>query len=127
MPSHSIYIVACSVILAIGLQSGSTYAFTGSNFAVRPASIVASSPSSTRTSIFSTPTPENEGDSQQQQLDAFVDPLSANKPSAPAATEEANYPIDLPSPILLASSMILAIIGVGKRKRNDTTCGIIRG
>ena len=121
MPSYSIFLVACSVILAISLQSGSTHAFTGSNFALRSASIVASSPASTRTSIFSTPTPENEGDAQQQQLNAFVDPLSANKPSAPAVVEEKNYPIDLPSPILLASSMVLAIIGVGKRKRNEMT------
>lgn len=118
MSSYSMFLLACSLILAIGLQSGSTHAFTGNNFARRPALAASPSasiapPSSRKTAIFSTPPEsETEGDAQQQQLDAFVDPLSANKPSTPEP-EGTSYPIDLPSPILLASSMILAIVGVG--------------
>ncbi|KAG7374142.1 hypothetical protein IV203_013237 [Nitzschia inconspicua] len=34
-------------------------------------------------------------------------------PKSSTTTEETSYPIDLPSPILLASSMILAIVGTG--------------
>ncbi|VEU33709.1 unnamed protein product [Pseudo-nitzschia multistriata] len=108
MLRYSIIFVACSFILG-------THAFTSNSFAGLQAiaasrSSTIASPFSKRTKIFSTP-PEGE-DFQQQQLDAFDDPLSANKPSTP---EEGNtsYPIDLPSPILLASSMVLAIIGVG--------------
>ena len=33
---------------------------------------------------------------------------------APVSEEEASYPIDLPSPLLLATSMVLAITGTGK-------------
>mmetsp|Transcript_14602 Transcript_14602/g.40582 ORF Transcript_14602/g.40582 Transcript_14602/m.40582 type:complete len:167 (+) Transcript_14602:105-605(+) len=112
MSRHSVCTVALSLILALCLQAGSTQAFTGNNIA-RRAAFAASSSASRRTTIFSTP-PEsdNGGDAQQQQLDAFADPLSTNT-AATSAPEETSYPIDLPSPILLASSMVLAIIGVG--------------
>ena len=34
-------------------------------------------------------------------------------PPTPVEPEETSYPIDLPSPILLSASMVLAIIGTG--------------
>eukprot|EP00536_Pseudo-nitzschia_multiseries_P004104 jgi/Psemu1/302363/fgenesh1_kg.67_\ len=109
---QSILVAAWSLILAVGFLSEGIQAFTGVNVA-RRAVFAGSLSASRKTAIFSTP-PESESgsDTQQQQLDAFVDPLSANKPATPAP-EGTSYPIDLPSPILLASSMVLAIIGVG--------------
>ena len=95
-------------ILAIGLFSESTLAFS-SNFQGR-----ASISQSRTTGIFSTPQDGDEPDAFE--LDAFADPLTSNKPPAPVETSETSYPIDVPSPILLASSMVLAIIGVGKQQ-----------
>ena len=124
MSRCSIFLLASSLLLTISLQSSSTHAFT-SNFQQRQG-VVAASLSSTQdlqravsktsrtTLIFSTP-PENE--SGGDPLDAFGDPLQSNKPPASTSTpEDKNYPIDLPSPILLGSSMILAIVGVGKNR-----------
>lgn len=106
MARQCVFVLAWSLILATALFSGSAHAFT-SNFGQR-ASVV--SVSAKTTQIFSTP-PENE---EEQGLDAFADPLTANKPPVPDSTPEGtSYPIDAPSPILLASSMVLAIIGVG--------------
>lgn len=106
MARQCVCVLAWSLILATALFSGSAHAFT-SNFGQR-ASVV--SVSAKTTQIFSTP-PENE---EEQGLDAFADPLTANKPPVPDSTPEGtSYPIDAPSPILLASSMVLAIIGVG--------------
>jgi len=124
MSRYGVFILAWSLLLAIGLQSSSTHAFA-SNFQ-RPGVVAASLSSSSRTQnprkeaagasrtvIFSTP-PESEGGDQ---LDPFSDPLSSNKPPASTSTpEDTSYPINLPSPILLGSSMILAIIGVGKQE-----------
>lgn len=109
MARQCVFVLAWSLILATALFSGSAHAFT-SNFGQR-ASVV--SVSAKTTQIFSTP-PENE---EEQGLDAFADPLTANKPPVPDSTPEGtSYPIDAPSPILLASSMVLAIIGVGKQQ-----------
>lgn len=105
MARFVVSLFAWSLALTIGLQSGRTVAFTTN--IQRPA---ASLSSSRTTVVFSTP-PENEG---RDGMDAFADPLSSNKPPVPASTSEGtSYPIDVPSPILLASSMVLAIIGVG--------------
>lgn len=102
MARQCVFVLA--LILAIALFSGSTDAFT-SNFHRRASTVLVS----TSSKIFSTP-PESE----EQGLDAFSDPLTANKPPVVDSTPEGtSYPIDVPSPILLASSMVLAIIGVG--------------
>ena len=112
MARQCVFILAWSLILATALFSGSTHAFT-SNFHQRAPVVSVSASTSKATKIFSTP-PENE---EEQGLDAFADPLTANKPPVPDSTPEGtSYPIDAPSPILLASSMVLAIIGVGKQK-----------
>ena len=60
-----------------------------------------------RTILFSTE------ESESEKSDKAVVP---EQPSAPVAQEpeSTSYPIDLPSPILLSVSMILAIIGTGK-------------
>jgi hypothetical protein len=39
---------------------------------------------------------------------------AAKRQAAENGSAEAKYPIDLPSPILLASSMVLAIVSTGK-------------
>jgi hypothetical protein len=39
---------------------------------------------------------------------------SVSKPPAPVEPEGTSYPIDLPSPLLLSVSMVLAIAGTGK-------------
>ena len=52
--------------------------------------------------------------SQKKEEEAVV---SSSSSSAAAVEEETtSYPIDLPSPILLASSMVLAISSTGKKK-----------
>ncbi len=112
MARQCVFILNLSLILAIALFSGSTDAFT-SNFHRRASVVSISTSTSKTTKIFSTP-PESE---EEQGLDAFADPLTANKPPVPDMTPEGtSYPIDAPSPILLASSMVLAIIGVGKQQ-----------
>ena len=105
MTRNNCFLLALSLILTIGLQSGGTHAFTR-NFQ-RNGIATASIPLSKSIKAFSTP-PENNGD-------AFADPLSSNKPVSSPEPEGTSYPIDLPSPILLSSSMVLAIIGVGKQ------------
>ncbi len=108
MARHSLLVFVWSLILAIGLFSGSTHAFSSN---LGPVASVTTA-QSRKTVAFSTP-PENE-EPDAFDLDAFADPLTSNKPPAPVDTSEGtSYPIDLPSPILLASSMVLAIIGVG--------------
>lgn len=112
MARHGVFVLACSLIFAIGLLSGSTHAFT-TNFQ-KGAAVSPSVSSPSKTVIFSTP-PESEEGSVP---DAFADPLVSDIPQvSDPAPEGTSYPIDVPSPILLASSMVLAIIGVGKQER----------
>jgi len=51
--------------------------------------------------------------------------VSNNNASSSSAVEEeaTSYPIDLPSPILLATSMVLAISSIGKKK--DALCIVV--
>ena len=99
---YSIFVTVWTLLLTIGLQSRSTSAFTtsttSSNFQMAR--------TTTKTVFFSTP-PERE------ESDPFADPLRSRTSSSEVVTTK--YPINLPSPLLLASSMILAIIGTGKR------------
>lgn len=109
MARQSVFVCTWSLILAIGLFSESSHAFS-SNFQRRASAVSASMSRSKTTAIFSTP-PDGE---ESEGLDAFSDPLTANKPPVPDSTPNGtSYPIDVPSPILLGSSMVLAIIGVG--------------
>ena len=111
MVRNSVFVLAWSLFLAIGLFSGQgAHAFT-SHFHPRASAVSAST--SKTTMVFSSP----EDVEQEEGLDAFADPLTANKAPVPDSTPEGtSYPIDVPSPILLASSMVLAIIGVGKQQ-----------
>ena len=105
MLRYSIFLLAWSLILTIGLQSGTTHAFS--------TNLQRQGATSRVTVRFSTP-PESEGGNE---MNAFADPLSNNKPPVSASTpERTSFPIDLPSPILLSGAMVLAIIGVGKKK-----------
>mmetsp|Transcript_8792 Transcript_8792/g.21464 ORF Transcript_8792/g.21464 Transcript_8792/m.21464 type:complete len:160 (-) Transcript_8792:4379-4858(-) len=105
MTRSGVFLLAWSLILTIGLQLGRTHAF--SRDLQRNSLAKAPVPSSKTTMMFSTP-PERDD------FNAFADPLSSNKPPISASEPEGtSYPIDLPSPILLASSMVLAIVGVG--------------
>ena len=55
---------------------------------------------------------------EDQQAPVIPDPSMASTP-VNGEEEGAPYPINLPSPLLLASSIILAIAGVGKFKRTS--------
>ena len=111
MARYGVLVLAWSLILAIALFSESTHAFNSNLGSVVSASLS----TSRKTVVFSNLDEEAEPDAFE--LDAFADPLTSNKPPAPARTSEGtSYPIDVPSPILLASSMVLAIIGVGKQQ-----------
>ena len=60
--------------------------------------------------LFDSPTSEPEIDTESQSSSVVT------SPSPPAEYEEsAPYPIDLPSPLLLATSMVLAIVGTGTK------------
>jgi hypothetical protein len=59
-----------------------------------------------KTAILSTP----EEDSDVP----VVETPAAATPAVPEPEEESKYPIDLPSPLLLSTSMILGIAGTGK-------------
>ncbi len=48
--------------------------------------------------------------------------LPSKQLSSSSAVEQLSYPIDLPSPILLATSMILAIVGTGTVPMNVRCC-----
>jgi hypothetical protein len=58
-------------------------------------------------------------------LDAVVSRAELTTPPTPtslsptAVEEPSSYPIDLPSPILLAASMLLAIVGTGVRQMKE--------
>mmetsp|Transcript_766 Transcript_766/g.842 ORF Transcript_766/g.842 Transcript_766/m.842 type:complete len:165 (-) Transcript_766:334-828(-) len=106
---HSIFVAVWTLLLlTIGLTLKSTNAFTtsmstsSSNF--HKARTATTTTTTTTTVIFSTP-PERE------ESDPFADPLRSRTSSSEVITTK--YPINLPSPVLLASSMILAIIGTG--------------
>ena len=58
---------------------------------------------------------EEKAAAQQQQMMGAA--ASASSSSSAVDEETTSYPIDLPSPILLALSMILAISSTGKKKR----------
>jgi hypothetical protein len=60
-----------------------------------------------KTAIFSTP--EEPGSSPNA-----VETPEAAAPAVPEPEEENKFPIDLPSPLLLSTSMILGIAGTGK-------------
>jgi hypothetical protein len=57
------------------------------------------------TSLFSTDDTVEESESSEK---------SVSEPPAPVEPEGTSYPIDLPSPLLLSVSMVLAIAGTGK-------------
>ena len=113
---YGILLLVWSLLLTIGLQSSSTHAFTTSNFHRQHGIVTTATRTTTttegfgkiRTVTFSTPSEDEES------RDPFADPLQ--KKSSPSSEEETttSYPINLPSPILLGSSMILAIVGTGK-------------
>jgi hypothetical protein len=68
--------------------------------------------------IFSSPEDELTSDTSGEPQSSPSAPTAVATPPTPAATdEESSYPIDLPSPILLAASMILAIVGTGTNER----------
>jgi hypothetical protein len=54
--------------------------------------------------------------SQKKEEEAVV---SSSSSAATVEEETTSYPIDLPSPILLASSMVLAISSTGKKRRTN--------
>lgn len=66
--------------------------------------------------LFSTPPSEEEDSTSNASMKASVPavPPTPTIASREAPEASSSYPIDLPSPLLLASSMILAIVGVGK-------------
>jgi hypothetical protein len=119
---YGILLLVWSLLLTIGLQSRSTYAFTASNFH-RQQGIVTTATATTKgfgkirtatkTINFSTPS-EDEESSPEVSSDPFADPLQKMSSSSSSEETTTSYPINLPSPILLGSSMILAIIGTGK-------------
>jgi hypothetical protein len=119
MARHGVFLLAWTLILAIGMPS--TLAFTGN----LPRTVGVTTTTSPRsTLVFSTP-PESEGGDEI--TSAFADPLSSNIPQVSESKQEGtSYPIDVPSPILLASSMVLAIIGVGKKPKTRIYCIIIQ-
>eukprot|EP00984_Skeletonema_dohrnii_P009844 scaffold3790_cov155-Skeletonema_dohrnii-CCMP3373.AAC.2 len=62
---------------------------------------------------------------EQKAAPAAAAVVSSNSASSSSAVEEEElqaYPIDLPSPILLATSMVLAISSIGKR--SEWMCSI---
>lgn len=63
------------------------------------------------TTIFSSPIDEDNKNSVEAASPDFGTPAAPKK--VVADLEGTQYPIDLPSPILLATSMILAIVGTG--------------
>jgi hypothetical protein len=68
--------------------------------------------------LLSAPQSNDKDDDLTRAKDAMNTPMSVvaptTRPSSLIEPEKSSYPIDLPSPLLLASSMILAIVGVGK-------------
>ena len=112
---HGILLLVWSFLLTIGLQSSSTHAFTTSNFHRKDGIVTTATTRTTttegfgkiRTVTFSTPSEDEES------RDPFADPLQ-KKSSSSSEETTTSYPINLPSPILLGSSMILAIVGTGK-------------
>ena len=56
-----------------------------------------------------------------EKADGGVETPVASSLSGASQVEEKPYPIDLPSPILLATSMVLAIVGTGTLCR-DKVC-----
>jgi hypothetical protein len=61
-----------------------------------------------RTALFSSPP----GD--EDKIDVVApEATTTSAPPTPSEPEGTSYPIDLPSPLLLSTSMILAIIGTG--------------
>lgn len=68
--------------------------------------------------LLSTPQSNNEDDATRsiESMSTTVSnvPTPTTRPPTTKEPEKSSYPIDLPSPLLLASSMILAIVGVGK-------------
>jgi len=65
--------------------------------------------------VYSSPNNEEKADG------AIELPAVVNTSASPSGTnvEEKPYPIDLPSPILLATSMVLAIVGTGTKFRHN--------
>ena len=122
---YGILLLVWSLLLTIGLQSSSTHAFTTSTFHRQHGIVTTATTRTTttegfgkiRTVTFSTPSEDEES------RDPFADPLQKKSSLSSSSSEETttSYPINLPSPILLGSSMILAIVGTGKciYKRTD--------
>jgi hypothetical protein len=120
MSIKSFGMTASLIFLAVMLVSQqATDAFVSQGTRRTPAcKISGSSPSifhhPRKTLLLSTPG-DNDQISDNNELLEKIAAVTETSPtlSTPSTTETTSYPIDLPSPILLATSMLLAIVGTG--------------